>query len=153
PPHRWSLQRTDRERPHAHREDPPQRPRIPQHRQLPTTPKRTPRHQMAYSTHRTNTRPPTTVHRVEPKKEHPPKRVLSSSVCCLSLLTPCLRPLPALKAGALEAFTWMVSPVWGLRAVRAARLRTSKVPKPVRDTLSPFFKASVMASMTASTLA
>src|SRR5690606_736250 len=66
PPHRWSLQRTDRERPHAHREDPPQRPRIPQHRQLPTTPNRTPRHQMAYSTHRTNTRPPTTVHRVEP---------------------------------------------------------------------------------------
>src|SRR5690606_15838618 len=87
------------------------------------------------------------------KREHPPKRVLSSSVCCLSQLTASLRPLPALKAGALEAFTWMVSPVWGLRAVRAARLRTSKVPKPVRDTLSPFFKASVMASMTASTLA
>src|SRR5690606_24733371 len=35
----------------------------------------------------------------------------------------------------------MDSPVSGLRALRAARLRTPKLPKPVIATLSPFFSA------------
>ena len=38
---------------------------------------------------------------------------------------------PALKVGCLEAATLMASPVRGLRAVRAARSRTSNVPKPI----------------------
>src|SRR5690606_14892228 len=45
----------------------------------------------------------------------------------------------------------MVSPVFGLRPVRAARLRTWKVPKPPRVTASPFFSALVTELITAST--
>ena len=51
-----------------------------------------------------------------------------------------LKPLPALKAGVLEAAILISLPVWGLRPVRAALLRTSKVPKPTSVTLSPFFR-------------
>src|SRR3954470_11598731 len=40
----------------------------------------------------------------------------------------------------------MLSPVWGLRPVRAWRLLTEKVPKPTRVTLSPLFKVLVTAS-------
>src|SRR3954452_12204974 len=40
----------------------------------------------------------------------------------------------------------MVSPVCGLRPVRAWRLLTEKVPKPTRVTLSPLFKVLVTAS-------
>ena len=35
----------------------------------------------------------------------------------------------------------------GLRPVRAARSRTEKVPKPITETVSPFFNASVIASI------
>src|SRR5690606_3903580 len=66
PPHRPSLQRQNRERPHAHRKDPKTSPRIPKHRQLPAPHHRTSRPQMAYSARPPNTRPPTTVHRVAP---------------------------------------------------------------------------------------
>src|SRR5690606_33823641 len=59
--------------------------------------------------------------------------------------------LPALNAGFLEALILMVSPVRGLRPVRAPRLRTEKVPKPTRVTVSPFFRALVMAATIAST--
>ncbi|KAG1084419.1 hypothetical protein G6F40_014496 [Rhizopus arrhizus] len=45
----------------------------------------------------------------------------------------------------------MVSPVFGLRPVRAARSRTWKVPKPTRVTASPSFSALVTAATTAST--
>ena len=61
------------------------------------------------------------------------------------------RLAPALKAGALEAATWMVAPVWGLRPMRAARSLTSKVPKPGSVTLSPRCRVLVMAQSTAST--
>jgi hypothetical protein len=45
-----------------------------------------------------------------------------------------LSVLPALKAGTLEAAILISSFVRGLRPVRAARLRTVKVPKPTTDT-------------------
>ena len=47
------------------------------------------------------------------------------------VLTLSFRALPALKAGALEAAILISSPVRGLRAVRAGRFFTSKVPKPI----------------------
>jgi UDP-glucose 4-epimerase len=42
--------------------------------------------------------------------------------------------LPALKEGTLAAEIWIVSPVCGLRPLRAARSRTEKVPKPTKAT-------------------
>ena len=59
--------------------------------------------------------------------------------------------LPALNAGFIDAATLIVSPVRGLRPSRAARLRTANVPKPTTVTVSPFFRALVIAAMTAST--
>lgn len=44
----------------------------------------------------------------------------------------------------------MLSPVCGLRPLRAARLETSKVPKPMTDTVPPFFRVVLMAPMVAS---
>src|SRR5690606_34403235 len=61
------LERADRSRQPAHREDPPRRTRLPQLPQLPapaTTALR--RHQLADSPNRTNPRPSTTLDRVEP---------------------------------------------------------------------------------------
>src|SRR5690606_24821669 len=55
--------------------------------------------------------------------------------------TVALRLWPALKPGAFEAATRLDSPVSGLRDLRAARLRTTKLPKPVIATLSRFFSA------------
>ena len=49
-----------------------------------------------------------------------------------------LNSAPALKAGTLVFLTFTVAPVAGLRAVRAARSRFSKTPKPVSTTRSPF---------------
>ena len=46
--------------------------------------------------------------------------------------------------GAREAFTWMASPVCGLRAVRALRSTRSKEMKPVITTFSPFLTLVVM---------
>ena len=46
-------------------------------------------------------------------------------------LTASLRALPALNAGTLEAAIVISLPVCGLRPLRAARSRTSKLPKPI----------------------
>src|SRR5580765_2693322 len=62
-----------------------------------------------------------------------------------------LSALPALNEGFFEALILIVAPVRGLRPVRAARLRERNVPKPTSATLSPFFNAFVITSMTAST--
>src|SRR5688572_17342298 len=51
---------------------------------------------------------------------------------------------PAAKRGVFDAAILMTSPVAGLRPLRAARLVTEKVPKPVIPTVSPFFRRSVM---------
>jgi len=58
-----------------------------------------------------------------------------------------------LNDGFFEAAILMVSPVFGLRPVRAARSRTWKVPKPTRVTASPSFSALVMAATTADSAA
>jgi len=57
--------------------------------------------------------------------------------------------VPALNAGTLAALIFNSAPVCGLQPVRAARLRTSKVPKPTSATGSPFFRVAVMMSISA----
>ena len=49
-----------------------------------------------------------------------------------------LNSAPARNAGTEVFLTLTLAPVAGLRAVRAARLRFSKMPKPVMATRSPF---------------
>ena len=46
----------------------------------------------------------------------------------------------ARKATFLLALIWIVSPVAGLRPIRAARLRTCRIPSPVIFTRSPFLR-------------
>ena len=50
--------------------------------------------------------------------------------------------LPALNFAAREAAISMLSPVLGLRPVRALRVDTEKVPNPEMLTLSPCFSAA-----------
>jgi hypothetical protein len=54
-----------------------------------------------------------------------------------------LRPVLARKATFLLALIWIGSPVAGLRPMRAARLRTSRMPRPEIFTRSPFFSCYV----------
>ena len=65
-------------------------------------------------------------------------------------VTTSLKPCPALNAGVNDFFTLTVSPVRGLRAVRAFRMRFSKVPKPVMPTRSPRATARWISSRTPS---
>ena len=57
-------------------------------------------------------------------------------------LTCSFKPLPALNAGDLEAAIVIVLPFCGLRPSRAARSRTSNVPKPITCTLPPAANSS-----------
>src|SRR5699024_6641024 len=66
-------------------------------------------------------------------------------------LTASLRALPALNAGTLLAGISISSPVCGLRPLRAARSRTSKVPNPIICTFSLSPSVSMTVSNTAST--
>src|SRR5690606_3071079 len=66
-------------------------------------------------------------------------------------LTASRSALPALKPGTFAALILIAAPVCGLRPVRAARLRTEKVPKPTSVTCSPFFRALVTALIMPST--
>ena len=66
-------------------------------------------------------------------------------------LTCSFKPLPALNAGDLEAAIVIVLPFCGLRPSRAARSRTSKVPKPITCTLPPAANSSATVSNTAFT--
>ncbi|BAM61482.1 DNA-binding protein HU [Streptococcus dysgalactiae subsp. equisimilis RE378] len=68
-------------------------------------------------------------------------------------LTASLRALPALKAGTFEAAISISAPVCGLRPLRAARSRTSKLPKPINCTFSPSARKASIAENTASTAA
>lgn len=61
-------------------------------------------------------------------------------------LTTFFKAALALKAGTLLAGISIVSPVLGLRPVLASLVRTSKVPKPFKEILSPAFKTSVKVS-------
>lgn len=49
----------------------------------------------------------------------------------LNYFTASLRALPALNAGTFDAAISISAPVCGLRPLRAARSRTSKLPKPI----------------------
>ena len=62
-----------------------------------------------------------------------------------------LNGLPALNVGVAEAAMFRLSPVLGLRPVRAGRLLVPKVPEPTTRTSSPLARASPIASNTAST--
>lgn len=66
-------------------------------------------------------------------------------------LTTSLKWVPARKAGTLVFLTRTASPVRGLRAVRAARARFSKTPKPVIVTFSPLLTVRTMMSTRLST--
>ncbi len=61
-----------------------------------------------------------------------------------------LNSAPARKAGTEVFFTCTAAPVAGLRALRAARSRFSKIPKPVSLTWSPLATAAYTVSITAS---
>ncbi len=81
--------------------------------------------------------------------------VFAGAACFASLrvpLTYSLKFVPARNRGTDVFFTLTDSPVAGLRAVRAARSRFSKTPKPVNTTFSPFTTERVMVSRTASTV-
>ena len=69
----------------------------------------------------------------------------------LPAFTASLNGLPALNVAAVEAEISRLSPVLGLRPVRAGRLLVPKVPKPAIRTSSPLARASAIASNTAST--
>lgn len=84
-------------------------------------------------------------------KEEFPKGNSSSLLICKDYLTASFNALPGLNAGTLLAAISISSPVCGLRPLRAARSRTSKLPNPISCTLSPCFKASKIESKTAST--
>ncbi len=71
----------------------------------------------------------------------------------LNYLMASFKALPGLKAGIFDAAISISSPVCGLRPLRAARVRTSKLPKPINCTLSPFAKVSWIDAKTASTAA
>src|ERR1700759_4541523 len=60
-------------------------------------------------------------------------------------------PAPAVNLGALDALILTVSPVCGLRPVRALRLATENLPKPVRAISSPFLRVFSTVEMNAST--
>jgi hypothetical protein len=73
-----------------------------------------------------------------------------------SFLVPLMTSLnvePARNAGTLVFLTFTVSPVRGFRAVRAARARFSKTPKPVMLTFSPLWTLRTMTSTMPSTAA
>src|SRR5690606_37508212 len=57
-----------------------------------------------------------------------------------------LRSFATRKATFFEALILMASPVAGLRPMRAARLRTCRMPRPVRRTLFPFFRFFTVSS-------
>src|ERR687896_43907 len=59
--------------------------------------------------------------------------------------------LPGLNHGTLEALMLIVSPVRGLRPLRALRSRTINVPNPTIEIWSPSFKAAATALIIAST--
>ena len=65
--------------------------------------------------------------------------------------TASFKALPALNAGTLLAGISISLPVWGLRPLRAARSRTSKLPNPINCTFSPLESDDWIDSNTAST--
>src|ERR1700676_2182614 len=62
----------------------------------------------------------------------------------VSYQTASLSSLAARKATFLLALIWIASPVAGLRPMRAARLRTCRMPRPTMRMRSPFFRCLVI---------
>ena len=71
----------------------------------------------------------------------------------LPRLTAFLRSAPGVNLATRRAAILMVAPVCGLRPLRALRCEMENVPKPMRATRSPFFRAEVMLSTVVSTAA
>ena len=67
------------------------------------------------------------------------------------LLTSSFKAVPDLKTGAFLALIMIDLPVCGLRPLRSARSRTSKLPKPSNWTFSPSAKNSEILSKIYST--
>ncbi len=65
------------------------------------------------------------------------KKALKKGFDTINYLTASFNALPALKAGTLLAGISISLPVCGLRPLRAALSRTSKLPKPINCTFSP----------------
>src|SRR5690606_39658014 len=70
--------------------------------------------------------------------------VTGVQTCALPIFSRSRSSLPLLKKGTALAGTSTVSPVRGLRPVRAGRLRTEKAPKPRSSTRPPSDRVSVM---------
>src|SRR5690606_534674 len=68
-------------------------------------------------------------------------RPFADALGSLPAATSSLKVVPGRNAGTAVFFTFTVSPVRGLRAVRAARTRFSNTPNPVMETLSPLVTA------------
>src|SRR5574344_610298 len=81
------------------------------------------------------------------KKPLPRRKRCILLSCSYFLFTKSLRAFPALNFGDLQAAILIVSPVFGLRPSRAARLPTSNVPKPISWTDPPFFSSFDTLSM------
>lgn len=62
-------------------------------------------------------------------------------------LTASFKAFAARNFGTVVAATWTVSPVFGFRAVRAARAFAEKIPSPASETSPPFFKVDVISSI------
>src|SRR6185503_20518041 len=73
-------------------------------------------------------------------------QTLASFGAGASLLTTFLNVAPTVTFGTFLALTLTVSPLWGFRAVVAARARCSKVRKPLSATFSPLATSAVTVS-------
>ena len=74
----------------------------------------------------------------------PGRRNDTIKVASASCQTASLSSLAARKATFLLALIWIASPVAGLRPMRAARLRTCRIPRPTMRIRSPFFRCLVI---------
>src|SRR5690606_8843068 len=70
--------------------------------------------------------------------------------CVVYQLTASFRALPGRNFGTLAFLILIVSPVRGLRPVRAARAETANVPKPTSVTVPPFLSVVLTAPIRAS---
>src|SRR6185312_12496798 len=61
--------------------------------------------------------------------------------------------LEARNAAFLDALILMASPVAGLRPMRGPRLRTTRMPRPLRRMRAPFFRCLVIRPMVSSSIA
>src|SRR5437764_3111747 len=80
------------------------------------------------------------------KRQGRPPAVRGNRIPNYFLFTAFLSSAPGVNFATLRAAILMVAPVCGLRPLRAFLWETENVPKPMRATRSPFFKAEVTLS-------